>query len=82
MHDHDNCNLLFFTDSQLAGHEATGSHCCQSLHPERLHQRHCVPVPDQVPLRAGDQGRVHLFTVFLMTCPITLTHLCHVLWMS
>ena len=59
-----NSNLLFiFTDSQLAGHEATGSYCCQSLHSERLYQRHCVPVPNQVPLWPGDQGRIHFFSI-------------------
>lgn len=52
------------SDSQPAGHEAAGGRRCQSLPPERLLQRHRVPVPEQVPLRAGDPGRKH-FPVFL-----------------
>lgn len=53
------CNLLTLrsADTQLAGLETAGSRCCQSLHSERLHQWDALSVPNQVPFRAGDQGK-------------------------
>lgn len=66
--------VLIFSDSQLAGHEATGSRRCQSLHSERLYQRHRVPVPNQVPVWDGDQGTFsHTHT---HKSVLSLTHWC------